>query len=151
MPENHTAQAYLRTKVLTAPPEQLRLMLLDGAVKFGRQGADGLRRRDFEASYNGLSQCRNIVVELLTTMRPDVEPELCDRMTGLYTFMMGELMRAGFEKDPGRVDEVVRLLEYERDTWAMLLEKLAGERQPELVGAAPDRANPDRAALSIEA
>jgi flagellar protein FliS len=144
MPENTSAQAYLRTKVLTAPPEQLRLMLLDGAIKFGRQGADGLRRKDYEASYNGLSQCRNIVVELLTTMRPDVDPDLCDRMTGLYTFMMGELMKGSFDKDPGRVDGVIKLLEYERETWAMLLQKLAAER-----GTPADPA--ERAALSVEA
>lgn len=144
MAENTSAQAYLRTKVLTAPPEQLRLLLLEGAVKFARQGADGLRRRDFEASYNGLSQCRNIVVELLTTMRPDVDPDLCDRMRGLYTFMMGELIKGSLEKDADRVDSVIKLLEYERDTWALLLRKLADERVP---GAQ----SPPRAAISVEA
>lgn len=146
MPENTSAQAYLRTKVLTAPPEQLRLMLLDGAIKFARQGADGLRRKDFEASYNGISQCRNIVVELLTTMRPDIDPDLCERMTGLYTFMMGELMKGSFEKDANRVDGVTTLLEYERDTWAMLLQKLATER-----GTTPEAQVESRAALSVEA
>ena len=29
-----TSNAYLRTKVMTASPEELRLMLLDGAIRF---------------------------------------------------------------------------------------------------------------------
>ncbi|MEO1059304.1 MAG: flagellar export chaperone FliS, partial [Actinomycetota bacterium] len=29
---------YLKTKVMTASPEELRLMLYDGALKFCRQG-----------------------------------------------------------------------------------------------------------------
>lgn len=144
---NSTAQAYLRTKVMTAPPEQLRLMLLDGAVKFGRQGMDGLRRRDYEASYNGISQCRNIVVELLTTMRPDVDTELCDRMTALYTFMINELIQGSFEKDVARVEGVVKLLEYERETWAMLIDKLGSER----AGPPPASDAGQTRSLSVEA
>ena len=31
------AQQYFRTKVLTATPEQLQLMLFDGALRFGEQ------------------------------------------------------------------------------------------------------------------
>jgi flagellar secretion chaperone FliS len=144
---NSTAQAYLRTKVMTAPPEQLRLMLLDGAVKFGRQGAEGLGRKDFEAAYNGLSQCRNIVIELMTTMRPDVDSELCERMTALYTFMINELIQGSFDKDAARVEGVVKLLEYERETWAMLIEKLGIER-----GGTPPAAAPAEArSISVEA
>jgi flagellar protein FliS len=147
--ETNSANAYLRTKVMTAPPEQLRLMLLDGAVKFARQGVAGLRSKDFEASYNGLSQCRNIIVELLTTMRSDVDPELCDRMSGLYTFMLNELIQGSFQKEPERIDGVIRLLEYERQTWEMLIDKLVAERTPGTAGDATD--GQGRAPISVEA
>ena len=33
---------YLRTRVLTASPEELRLMLLDGALKYAMQAREGL-------------------------------------------------------------------------------------------------------------
>ena len=33
-PNPQAAQQYLRTKVLTATPEQLQLMLYDGAIRF---------------------------------------------------------------------------------------------------------------------
>ncbi len=127
-PDSTNVNAYLRTKVLTAGPEESRLMLLDGAVKFARQGRDGLARKDWEAVFNGFSRCRNILVELLSGMRPEVDPELCRRMSTLYTFMYTQLMDASYEKDVAKADRVIELLEYDRRTWAMLVEKLTRER-----------------------
>ena len=148
---NSTANAYLRTRVFTAPPEELRLMLLDGAIRFALQGREGLARKDFEAAHNGLSQCRTIILELLTTMRPDADPDLCTRVRSLYTFLFSELVEASFEKSLARIDEVVKLLQYERETWALLMTKLASERaaqrsaEPAAVGA------PARGPISVEA
>jgi flagellar protein FliS len=125
----NTANAYLRTKVLTASPEELRLMLLDGAIKFLRQGRDGLERKDHEASYDGLSKCRNILLELMNSVRPDIAPELCSRVTGLYTFMYTRLVEAGFERDVSKADKVLEMLEFERETWVLAMRKAAEERQ----------------------
>lgn len=123
-----TANAYLRTKVLTAPPEQLRLMLLDGAIRFANQGREALGRKDFEGIYLGISQCRAIVFELMTTIGPDAEPELAQRVRALYTYMYTRLLEASTERNPTKLDEVIELLAFERQTWAMFLDKLAAER-----------------------
>lgn len=122
------ASAYLRTKVLTASPEELRLMLLEGAIKFLRQGREGLATKDFEAAFNGITRCRNIVLELLNTARPDPDRELYARVSALYTFMYTHLVDAGFEKDVNKCDKVIELLEYERETWVMAMSKLVEER-----------------------
>lgn len=127
MPPDHAADAYLRTRVLSAPPEQLRLMLLDGALRFGRQARDGLVARNYESSYAGFTRCRAVLLELLSGMRPEVDAELCARVSGLYTYMITRLMEASHGRSVEAVDEVLKLLEYERDTWAMLIDKLAAE------------------------
>lgn len=126
--DTNTANAYLRTKVLTAPPEQLRLMLLDGAIRFALQGREAMDRKDFEGIYNGVSQCRNIVFELMTSIGPDAEPSLANRVRTLYTYMYSRLLEASTERNPAKLDEVVELLSYERHTWALFLDKLALER-----------------------
>lgn len=125
---SHQANAYLRTRVMSASPEELRLMLLDGAIKFATQGKEGLERKDHEASYAGISQCRNIIFELLTTIRGDIAPELVSNVKALYTFLYTHLLDASVEKDPTKVASVIELLEYERETWAMLMQRLAEER-----------------------
>lgn len=150
-PEQNPVNAYLRTKVLTASPEQLRLMLLDGAIKFAHQGRDGIIAKNHEATFNGISQCRDIVLELLTTLKPEFDPELCDRVRALYTFMYTQLVEASMERNLEKLDKVLELLEYERETWAMLIGKLSEERsEGSARGATDAEAVGGRAAFSVQ-
>lgn len=129
MPPNpQPVNAYLRTKVLTAGPEELRLMLLDGAIKFAVQGRDGLLRKDYEASYNGISQCRDIICELMTSIRPEHDPALAERVFSVYGFIFTELTQASLEKDATKLTKLIDLIMYERETWSLLIQKLAEER-----------------------
>jgi len=123
-----TTNAYLRTKVMTASPAELRLLLIEGSIKFARQGREGLTEKNYEKSFEGLSQAKAILMELITSLRPEVDPDLCSRLTGLYTYMYRRLLEANLERSPEMVDEVVELLEYERETWTLLIQKLAKER-----------------------
>lgn len=150
-----TANAYLRTKVMTAGPEELRLMLLDGAIKFLRQGREGIDRKDWEAVFDGFSKCRNIVLELLNSMRPDIDPDLCARVTSLYTFLFTQLVEAGFEKDIVKTDKILGMLEYERETWVLAMQRAAEERgqtadAATMAANAPAASTPRRSVLSIQ-
>lgn len=131
-----TVNAYLRTRVLTASPEQLRLMLLEGAIRFLRQGRDGLVRKDFEASFDGMSKARNIVIELMNSMRPEVAPELCAKVHGLYVYIYQTMVEAGMEKSIAKADKAIELLEFERETWVLTMEKVAAERRGGAAAAA---------------
>lgn len=120
---------YLKTKVLTATPEQLRLMLFDGAIKFARQAADALGRKDLEKSYSALTRAQQIVLELSTSLNHEVNPELCDKLNGLYTYMYRRLVDANMERDASAAEEVIGLLEYERETWKMVMAELQRARE----------------------
>ena len=130
---------------MTAGPAELRLMLFDGALKFIGQGRQGLADKDYEAAFTGISRCQQIITELISSLEPKHAPELCERLTGLYTFMITRLMAATHERDPAIVDEIIELLKFERETWVMLLDQLADEnaaarkmtRTPELDPAQP--------------
>ena len=56
---------YLRTKVMTASPEELRLMLIEGAIRFLREGRNAMVQKKYEAQYEALSDAKNIVLEFL--------------------------------------------------------------------------------------
>ena len=118
---------YLKTKVLTASPAELRLMLIDGAIRFTKQARVGILERDFEQSFEGFSKARAIVTELISGLNPEVDAELCDRLTGLYTFIFTRLVDASSERSIEIIDEVLELFRFERETWAMLVESLASE------------------------
>lgn len=122
------ATTYLRTQVLTASPEKLRLMLLDGAIRFTRQGRDGILAKDHEAVYTGFTKARDIVVELMTSVRPDTEETLRRRVQGLYSFIFKQLVDASFERDAAKADQAIDLLQYEKETWELAMQKAAEER-----------------------
>ena len=118
---------YLKTKILTASPQELRLMLYEGAIKFCRQARDGLNTKDFENSYNSLMRAQKIVLELSTSLNHDVSPDLCGKLSALYTFIYRLLVDANMHRTLEPVDQAIKLLEYERETWVMLMKTLAGE------------------------
>ena len=143
---NANAQAYLRTKVLTASPAELRLLLLDGAIRFAQMMRDGLEATDHEKIYEGSSNCRAIVTELITSLKPEVNPELCERLNGIYTFIFSRLVEAMSEKSTEIVDEVLKLLVYERETWAMLVQNIARSGASE--GLKADTSSPGQTPVS---
>lgn len=72
--QTHGSQAYLKTKVLTATPAELRLMLLDGAIRFGEQVRRGYAERNFELAFEGTTKAQAIIMELMNALRPDSRP-----------------------------------------------------------------------------
>ena len=56
-------QEYLKTKVMTASPEMLTLMLWDGAIRFTEQGKEAIAKREIEGSYKALVRAQRIVIE----------------------------------------------------------------------------------------
>jgi flagellar protein FliS len=144
--------AYLRTRVMTSSPEQLRLLLLEGAVRFTRQGRDALVVKDHEGIFNGFSRARDIVVELMTSIRPDAEADLKGKVQGLYTFIFKLLVDASFEKDVEKADKAAELLEYEVETWRLAIQKLSAERSSLVLPTnATSTATAKRPTLSLQA
>jgi flagellar protein FliS len=144
------ANAYLRSKVLTAKPEELRLMLYDGALRFCRQGREALTKREHEAVFHNFKNAKNIVLEFISALDRSYDPELCSRLSALYTYMYRRLVDAGTERSVEAADEVIELLEYDRQTWEMLVEEVQKQRA---AGTLPDPAEPQPAAggsLSVQ-
>ena len=119
--------AYLRTKVMTAKPEELRLMLIDGAIRFTEQARRGYETKDYEMSYAGTQKAQAILLEIISALRPEHAPELCKQVAALYTFMFNSLVKASSTRDISAVDDVLRLLRYERETWVMCMDQLSRE------------------------
>ena len=122
---NPTANAnpYLRNQVLSAKPEELRLMLFDGAIRFLNVGRKGLENKDYDVSYTNISKAQKIVLELSNSLNRDVMPEVTEKLSALYTYIYRLLVDASTTRETQPLDEAVSLLKYERETWAMLIEK----------------------------
>lgn len=122
------AQNYLRTRVLTATPEQLQMMLYDGAIRFAEAGRVAIQKRDWEQTYLNLSRAQKIIAELTTGLKHSVNPELCGRLASLYNFIYRRLVDASMTHQVEAVDEALKILRFQRETWQLLMEKLGKEK-----------------------
>lgn len=121
---------YFRNAVMTASPEQLHLMLYDGAIRFARQARNALAERDFESSCESLLRAQQIMLEMEAGLRPEVNAVLCEQVGALYRFVYSRLIDANMKRDVKAVDEALGILEHQRETWRLLIEKTRGEAIP---------------------
>ena len=112
-------QAYREASVMTASPEQLVVMLYDGAVRFLRQAEIAMGEGAWLHSFEKLSRVEAIIDELLATLDMDAG-EIAERLQAIYVFCKTRLIEARLERDPYYVDEVARLLAQLRDAWAQI-------------------------------
>lgn len=145
---------YLRDAVLTATPEQLQLMLYDGAIRFALQGRDAILRNDFEASFDKLTRAQNILLEMLNGLNYEVNRELCERVASVYNFIYRKLVDANVHRDPQAIDDAVRVLRIERETWQLLVDKVGRLQNPSPSAAGvsrqPSNDDAQTAGLSVE-
>jgi flagellar protein FliS len=128
MPPQHST--YLESKVLTATSHRLHLMLIEGAIRFGRQADEALRRGDRPAAAAPLLRVMDIVGEMLAGVRGQ-KSEINGTLTELYWFLFRLVSEAKLHSDAERLAAAMRLLEYERQTWQLVCDKFgAGESRP---------------------
>jgi flagellar secretion chaperone FliS len=110
-------QAYRTNAVLTASPEQLVVMLYDGAIRFLRQADALFEEGAWPQGIERIGRAQAIVDELLCTLNMDAG-ELSARLESVYVFCAGHLRDARIRKDSDRVRQVAGLLGELRDAWA---------------------------------
>jgi flagellar protein FliS len=137
MPQGSPYGAYERTKVETADQRQLILLLYDGAIRFMRKAAARIESNDVEAAHNYLVRSREIVSELLATLKPEKAGEVGQNLQRLYVYVFNRLVEANLTKNKAIVEECLRLMTTLRDGWAQI--KPAGTQQRPDAGAPESR------------
>jgi flagellar secretion chaperone FliS len=111
-------QAYRENTVLSATPEQLVVMLYDGARRFLRQAATAMRAHEVESAHNALRRAEQIVVHLDGVLDDGQGGELASRLHTIYQFALSHLNRARMDQDAQKLVEVADLLGELRESWA---------------------------------
>ena len=125
---NNAAKAYGNNKINTATQAELTLMLYEGAVKFANRAKDALEINDYETVNTNIQKCRNIIVELLSTLNHKY-PVAKDFET-LYNYIFALLTEANIKKDMESLETALVELRDIRDIWKEIMTKAKG---PQLV------------------
>jgi len=109
--------AYKESAVLTAPPEQLVLMLYDGINRFLFQATVAMRDNNPMLVNNKLQRAEAIIDELIATLDHSAG-EISDRLNAIYLYSRRSLGEARIEKSPEKIQHVQGLIRELRDAWA---------------------------------
>ena len=111
--------AYKESAVLTAPPEQLVLMLYDGIHRFLFQATVAMRDGNPMLVNNKLQRAEAIIDELIATLDHSAG-EIADRLNAIYLYSRRTLGEARVEKSPEKIEHVQGLIRDLRDAWAQI-------------------------------
>jgi flagellar secretion chaperone FliS len=109
--------AYRQSTVLSATPEQLVVLLYDGARRFLRQATAAMGEGDVERAHNVLRRAELIIAHLDGTLDDD-QGLISERLHAIYGFCLTHLNSARLEQDPDKLEQVSGMLGELRESWA---------------------------------
>lgn len=112
---NNAASAYKNSKINTASPAELTLMLYDGAVKFCNIALMALEKNDYEKVNVNIIKAENIIVELRRTL--DFKYSVAKDFDNVYEYIYTRLVDANLKKDPEILEDALNRIKDMRETW----------------------------------
>ena len=117
MPQAHPYQNYQTAEVQTADQRRLIIMLYDGAIRFLKKADTKIEAKDFEGAHNYLVRSREIVAELLASLRPEIAGKVGMNLKRLYVYVFNRIVEANLLKDQAILAEVIGILATLREGW----------------------------------
>lgn len=124
---NPYQNVYFQNQVQTASPEQLLVMLYDGAIRFLRQAREAMENGERILKMEKISRTISILTELSNTLDFEKGGEIAENLDGLYWFMIRDLTRANTQNDPEPLNVAEGILSDLRDGWVQAIEKIRAE------------------------
>jgi flagellar protein FliS len=111
-------QAYHHNAVTTAAPEQLVVMLFDGALRFSRRAVNAYEAGQLPQATQAVGRVTAIVNELNATLDLEAGGEIAVNLRSIYGFVNRHLFEAVRLADPDRVRQASTLLAELREAFA---------------------------------
>jgi flagellar protein FliS len=119
---NGYTRQYQENHILTASPEQILLMLYDGAIRFCNQAISASDSGKTTEKLGRISKIYAIITEFSDSLNHDVGGEIAANLDGLYQFMLRELNKARQDTSGKHLQVVAGLLADLRQTWGEAVE-----------------------------
>jgi flagellar protein FliS len=108
---------YKKNEVETASPEQILILLYDGAIRFLIKAKQAIADNDVQETHNNIVACENIILEFMSSLDMENGGDLAQRLYNLYDYFYNVLVQANIKKDEQKVNEVLKHLKGLRETW----------------------------------
>lgn len=115
MPLPNAYAQYNNSKVLTASPAELTLMLYEGAIKFCNIAIVAIEEKDIPKAHNNIVKVQKIIDHLRATL--DMKYPVAKEFDNIYAYLSQRLIMANVKKDIEILNEILEHLRSVRDTW----------------------------------
>ena len=120
------ANVYKTQQVMTASPQELTLMLYNGAIRFVAESIQAIERKDIQTAHDANVKAQNIVREFMNTL--DMQYEMSKGLDQLYDYIEYRLLQANIKKDIAQLEEAKGMLTELRDTWYQAMKLARGQQ-----------------------
>jgi flagellar protein FliS len=111
----NAAAAYNNSKILTASPSELTLMLYDGAIKFCNIAVMAMEKGDMEKVNLNIIKSEKIIEEFRSTLNSKYT--VAEDFDLMYDYIYRRLVEANIRKDKDILEEALGYIREMRDTW----------------------------------
>lgn len=123
---NSQTAEYTKNTILTASDAKLVVLMYEGAIRFVRQASFHLKHENTAGCGQAISRAYNVLSELRLSLDMNSGDEKADELakdlTGLYSFMMQQLVDANVNRDMKVLESVEELLDTLKSGWDGVLE-----------------------------
>ncbi|MBU2702562.1 flagellar protein FliS [Sporomusaceae bacterium BoRhaA] len=123
----NTANAYKRQQIMTASPEELTLMLYNGAIRFVTESMIAIDKKDIEKAHSANMRAQNIMREFMVTM--DMKQEISKNWLLIDEYILHCLIQGNMKKEKDQLEEAKRWLVEFRDAWVQAMKKVSVDKK----------------------
>lgn len=120
---------YKKAQVETATPEQILIMLYDGAIRFLNQAKVHIQNKDIEQSHINIIKAQRIITEFMSSLDMELGGEMAQNLFNLYEYLHYRLVQANIKKDLDALEEVLGHLRSLKATWEEAIKIAAREKE----------------------
>jgi flagellar biosynthetic protein FliS len=132
MKDDRLRNFYLESRIKNASPGAVLVILYESLVENAETAESGIAAPDGSEERAratlSIKICIDIITELTTSLRHEVDPTLCSTLGGLYYFFTRQLSQALTESDPRKIGTILPLLRQLNGAWTKA-HKIASQAQ----------------------
>lgn len=118
---NNPYEKYKNSKILTASPSQLTLMLYDGAIKFGNIAKAAMEHKEIEEAHKNIMKVHDIIETLIASLNSSYP--ISKDFKIIYGNIIKLLTKANISKNPLDMEIVLVELRDLRDKWKEIMKR----------------------------
>ena len=115
MVNSQMANIYKNQQIMTASPQQLTLLLYNGALRFLNESILAMEQGNMEKSHNANQRVQDIVREFVVTL--DMSYEISKTWAQLYEYTEYCLIQGNIKKNVEQLHQAKNVLQELREAW----------------------------------